>query len=260
MRRTFAATAACVLVLAGCGDTDNDHSGTFYGPSQNLGNGTVKTYVTLDASGNPTEVGLRMSESALDGLPATDPAPRQPLTLHLAFPDQAKATLFDHVMVNWNAQGHEPPPLFGKPHFDFHFSMADMPARQTINPANPNFAEQAAKAPAAQYIPQDYVTVPDSAVPFMGVHWVDKTEQLVPGQYDFKQIMINGSWDGRYTFLEPMITREWLLTKPALDTSIKQPQAFQKTGYFPSTYVVRFDSSAKDYVIGLGAMTKREAS
>lgn len=44
-------------------------SGTFTSPSQNLGNGTVKTYVRTDEGGIPVEVGLRLSESALGGLP-----------------------------------------------------------------------------------------------------------------------------------------------------------------------------------------------
>lgn len=46
-----------------------DSSGTFFGPSQRLGNGTVKTYTALDRDGHPTELGLRLTATALDGLP-----------------------------------------------------------------------------------------------------------------------------------------------------------------------------------------------
>jgi hypothetical protein len=65
-----------------------------FGPSQPLGNGTVKTYVTLDGAGQPTEVGLRLSATAMDCLPQ-DTGPAQ--TVMLAFPDQAARTAFNHV-------------------------------------------------------------------------------------------------------------------------------------------------------------------
>jgi len=187
--------------------------------------------------------------------------------LMLDFPDQASTTAFDHVMLNWNPQGHDPVVLFGKPHFDFHFDMVDMAAIQAVSPSDPNYAAKADRLPAAKYLPQDYVVPPGpsaaaQAVPGMGVHLVDSSDtSLVPGSYDFKQIIINGTWDGTYTFIEPMITREWLLTKPTLvQQALKQPQAYQKTGYYPTNYSVRFDEQAKEYVVTLAGMTRREAS
>ena len=150
--------------------------------------------------------------------------------LMLDFPDQAEATAFDHVMLNWNPQGHEPAELFGKPHFDFHFDMVDMATIEAISPDDPNYAAKAEHAPEARYVPQDYAVPPGApvaaqAVPGMGVHLVDSSDtSLVPGAYDFKQIIINGTWDGRYTFIEPMITREWLLTKPASSRRSSSPR------------------------------------
>ncbi|HTF47554.1 MAG TPA: hypothetical protein VK735_08920, partial [Pseudonocardia sp.] len=91
-------------------------------------------------------------------------------------------------------------------------------------------------------------------------HWLDSSEGLVPGKYDFKSTFINGSWDGQYTFMEPMLTREWLLTKAPLRQDIKQPAAYQRSGYFPTVYSVNFDDSSKEYVISLGGLTKRDAS
>ncbi|WP_425569608.1 hypothetical protein [Pseudonocardia yuanmonensis] len=58
-------------------------------------------------------------------------------TLMLDLPDQASATAYDHVMLNWNPQGHDPVVLFGKPHFDIHFDMVDMasiPGRRSRGP------------------------------------------------------------------------------------------------------------------------------
>ncbi|HEX4357425.1 MAG TPA: hypothetical protein VH141_07895 [Pseudonocardia sp.] len=61
-------------------------------------------------------------------------------------------------------------------------------------------------------MPKDYVADPapiaQAAVPGMGLHWFDSTEGFVPGRYVFTQTFINGSWDGRYTFMEPMLRRD----------------------------------------------------
>jgi hypothetical protein len=238
-------------------------SGTFFGPSQPMGNGTIKTFVTVDEAGAPSEVGLRLTRSTLDGLPQ-DTGLGQ--TLMLDFPDQAGGTAFDHVMLNWNAHGHEPEALFSKPHFDFHFDMVDMATIEGIKPDDPNYAAKAERLPDAKYLPESYVLPPgppaaEQAVPGMGVHLVDGSDtSLVPGSYDFQQIIINGAWDGRYTFIEPMITRDYLLTQPTLEQPLKQPQAYQKSAYYPTTYTVRVDEQSQDYVIGLTGMTMRQAS
>ncbi|KAA0024939.1 DUF5602 domain-containing protein [Antrihabitans cavernicola] len=258
------AAATTVFLLPACSsDAEPDKAGTFYGPSQTLGHGTVRTYATVDGDGNPTAVGVRMSETALDGLPTEDAVP--PAMSMIDFPDQAAQTPFDSVMLNWNSHGHDPAPLFGKPHFDVHFDMVDMAAMDAISPADPQFAARAERLPDPKYTPQDYVTPPgppiaQQAVPGMGVHMLDGSAMPIPGQYNFEQIFINGSWNGTYTFMEPMITREWLLTKPTLQQQIKQPQAYQKTGYYPTTYSVHFDDAAKEYDIQLGSLTHREQS
>jgi len=256
--------AACLALTsaAACGSGQSNKSGTFYGSPQSIGNGTVKTYTTLDNAGSPTEVGIRMSELALDGLPQEDAVP--PHMMILDFPQQASATSFDHVMLNWNSHGHEPFELFGKPHFDMHFYMVPAAAVEQIDPTKSDFATRAAHLPDQKYIPRDYVTPPgtpaENTVPAMGLHWLDSTGGFVPGKYDFKQTVINGSWDGTYTFIEPMMTREWMQTKPAVEEQIKQPPAYQKSAYFPTTYGVHYDAQAKEYVISLGGMTMRQAS
>lgn len=271
-RSTRLAVAVCTVVAFACScaarttdaaATHRPSGETVFGPSQPLGNGMVKTFVTLDGAGQPTEVGLRLTATSMDGLPQ-DTGPAE--MVMLAFPDQAARTALNHVMMNWNPQGHEPPELFGKPHFDFHFDMVDMSTMQAIDPDAPGFATKAENLPEPKYLPEGYVVPPGppvaaQVVPGMGVHLVDSGDPtLVPGKYDFEQIIINGAWDGRYTFIEPMITREWLITQPTLQESLKQPQSYQKTAYYPTTYTVHVDQQTKDYVIALGGLTMRQAS
>jgi Domain of unknown function (DUF5602) len=234
--------------------------GTFFGPSQSLGDGTAKTYVTFNDGGQPTEVGLRLTATALEGLPQSGSM------LMLPFPDQAAATAFDHVMLNWNPHGHEPRELFGKPHFDFHFDMVPMATMHGITPNDPDYAAKADHLPETKYLPQDYAVPPGppaaaQAVPGMGVHLVDSSDtSLVPGAYDFKQIVLAGSWDGQVAFTEPMITRAWLKSGPSFEHALKQPQAYQKSAYYPTAYAVHVDQPTKDYVISLTDLTMRSAS
>ena len=56
------------------------------------------------------------------------------------------------------------------------------------------------------------------------------------------------------------MTREWLLTKPNTVRSIKQPQAYQRSGYYPTTVAVTFDDIADEYIITMGGMVLRQAS
>jgi hypothetical protein len=234
----------------------------FWGPAQPIGAGTARAYVITDESGNPVEVGVRMTRGTLSGLPTQDTPPPAPAILQ--FPGQASAGVFDHVAVYWNPHGHEPPGVFDKPHFDFHFYMVDPAAVAAIDPTRADFPTRAAHLPDARYMPTDFVTPPGSlitnTVPGMGLHWLDPTAGLIPGVYDFKQVMINGSYDGTYTFLEPMITLDWLAGHNSTAEALKQPQAYQRTGLYPTLYAVRQDSDDDGFDVALGRMLQRQAS
>lgn len=269
----FTAVAACTtLTLAACSEPSQPHAhggsggaanavaGTDLGPESPLGQGKSRAYVVRDNTGHPTEVGIRISEAALDGLPGGPDATTQ--MSMLALPAGASDTGFDHVMLDWNPNGHEPELLFGKPHFDMHFYMDAV--QHDIDPAAPDFAERAAKMPDAKFIPEGYAPPPGpaaaNAVPFMGVHWTDTADKAIPGSFDFTEVLLNGSWDGKFTFIEPMMTLEWLKTRPSLHEDVKQPASYQRTGYYPTAYSVRFDEREQEYVIALGGMTMRRAS
>ncbi|WP_043649074.1 DUF5602 domain-containing protein [Nocardia thailandica] len=266
MAHRLAAAVAAALLAAGlvaCSDGD-DGPHTYYGAERAMGNGQIRTFVTTDGDGTPTEVGLRIQEDAVQGLPAGDgmsmTAPMA--SPALALPEQAAGTVVDHLTFDWVPHGHPPVGVFDQPHFDTHFYFVDAAAVQAIDPADPDFLTEAAVEPAPRYMPAGYVTIPGEpieaqAVPYMGVHWVNPAG-VVPGQ--FTQTLINGAWNGQYIFTEPMFTREWLLTKPDFSGEIAQPQAYQHTGRYPTTYAITFDDQSKEYVVTLGGMTERTAS
>lgn len=237
-----------------------DESGTFFGDSTDLGDGMARSYVVLDADGDATEVGIRISEAAMTNLP-TDTTVFHTYTL--ALPDGADGTVIDHIMLDWNPIGHEPAGLFTTPHFDMHFFMMTEAEVMTIMPGA-DFQTKAENFPDTAYIPQGYATPPGSpieAVPMMGVHWVDLSDPTYAGSgTPFTEVLIYGSWDGDLNFIEPMITRDWLMTKPTLTENLKLPAKYQQSGLFPTTYSVKFDTATSEYVISLGGMTERTAS
>ena len=236
---TLAATA-----LVACNDSD-DPDVTTYGTAQSLGNGSARSFVTLDSAGAPRAIGLTISEGALTGLPTSGDTPTV-----LSLPAQAvSATVFDHVSLDWEAMGHEPPGLYDRPHFDMHFYLISQAQRQSIAfaPDEP--------PPPAEAIAEGYASA-RAVVPGMGQHWFDPTDSNnTPGS--FSNTFIYGYNKSRMVFLEPMITRTLLQSRKDVSADIKQPKVYPKPGYYPTHYSVHFDDATKTYIITLDGMVRR---
>lgn len=254
-----------------------------YGQRATVGNGEVRSYVMLDSKTMaPLEVGVAFSERALEGLP-TDGAGHhgQPGVVHewsLALPEPF-ATPFQFIDVNWNPSGHEPAGVYDAPHFDFHFYIVSKAERDEIVPANPQYAEQANLLPSGDVVPPFMVQLSppgskpvDAAVPKMGVHWADirsaelqgllgKPDQFKP----FTSTFILGSWNGRFHFWEPMITRAHILAKKmATDAAVRDeviplpvPEAYEKPGAYPTAYRILWDAERREYRIALANLEAR---
>ena len=127
-------------------------------------------------------------------------------------------------------------------------------------PNDPQFATKAANFPAAAYVPAGYVPPPGpaaaNAIPQMGLHWTSTSASELNGQA-FTSTFIYGSWDGRFIFLEPMITKAYLESHPNVTSPIAQPTTWAAAGYYPTTSTVKYDPTAKEYRIVLGGLTKR---
>lgn len=248
-------------MVAGCdlfhGGGSSDKNTTAYGPAKALGNGSVRSFVTLN-HGRPTTLGLSFTEDVLIGLP--EEAEHGAHETVLALPPGVAVAPYDHISFDWNPHGHEPPGVYDVPHFDIHFYMISQAERDAIDPADPDFEAKAAKRPADQYIPAGYVQTP-GAVPRMGAHWVDPTSPEFT-EAGFSRTFIYGFWDGQMNFLEPMITTAFLeglkaSAEQAVTLPIPQPQAFEEAGYYPTHYSVRYNASEKTYTIALERLTKQ---
>lgn len=228
--------------------------GVDYGAPTALGNGTARVYIEM-RDGAPVELGIALTEEALEGLPSHhSPGGIELEPGHMMFfwtPELPRnnPTQVRHVYLGWNPGGHEPPGVYDVPHFDFHFYTIADEERLAIDPADPAFAEKGARHPRPEMMPEGYVAIP-GAVPFMGAHWVDPTTPELNGQ-PFTETFIFGSWDGRPIFVEPMITKAFLETRPDHFERLPVPAAQAAPGYQPAAYRVRWDEATREYRVAL---------
>ena len=262
-----AAAALTVFLSTSSTIAEASKTGTFYGDELALGNGKVKTYAVTGDDGKPTELGFTFDAATLQGLPepphdeAGPPLPSQPLY----FPDEAKGVAIDHATFDFVPGGHPPPGVFDLPHFDVHFFYLTQKEVEEINPQNPDFATSGMKLPDEKFVPDHYAAIPntppeEAVVPGMGQHLVDTTVPIVPGKYKFTEVIVNGSWDGKYAFVEPMVTLDYLLGKPDVTKDLKLPQEYQKTALYPTKYSITYDAPSNTYMISLSGLVERTAS
>lgn len=245
-RKQFITAGVSIIILLACHKDKDKGPQTYFGTTVPLGKGSVRAFVTIDNQGRPATIGLRLTEDALNGLPTDTTGGREEYQNPIPLPDQAKITGIDHMELDWNPYGHDPTAIYGVPHFDFHFYLISTQEQAGVIPGPDTFS--VAKA----FIPQDYFSGV-VAVPDMGVHWLDSTSLEFHG-HPFTDTYIYGFYHGKMTFMEPMITAAFLATHPDYSMNVKQPAAFQKSGYYPTIQQVQFDQTQHEYVVTLAGL------
>ncbi len=294
--RTLAAravVAACAVgtVAAACADDGTSPRGAAsparaghdqpgmhrqYGAPVRLGDGRARTYVVIDQKhdGRAVELGVALDERAMEGLRAPNPehGEHQDHDMLVLQMPARNATAFRFVELDWNPRGHGFP--HDAPHFDFHFYTISEAEREAIVPSDPQYAAKAANEPPAAAIPAHYAQpgtllgIPPAAiaVPKMGMHWFDLRSPELQGLLGhpeayrpFTTTFIYGAWDGRLTFMEPMITRAYILAKrDATDPAVRDEvipiptsAAYPAGGFRPDAYRIAWDAQAREYRVAL---------
>jgi hypothetical protein len=155
--------------------------------------------------------------------------------------------------------------VYDVPHFDFHFYLMDRRSvEREIRPGECDVDEDGTPEaevpcdvlergteplPPAQQ-PPGYAPT-DEIVPYMGNHWVNQQAPEFQGEA-FTHTMIYGSFDGQLTFLEPMVTVEYLENLRGREiVDVATPDAFPREGLYPTQYVVRHLRNRDAYVVFL---------
>lgn len=231
--KTFTFLCFTALVLTSCRKNTTDPNPTYKGTEQALGNGKAYTWVQFMGD-KPTSIGVTLTKGALDNLPHGG------LALVLALPAEAVGkTPFDHVMLDYLHTGHEPPGVYDVAHFDVHFYMQPLAERKGI-PPYPVAPAKFDNLPPTGYMPTTYIRLP-AGVPEMGVHWANPASQELTGKGKFTETLIEGSYDGKFTFIEPMISFEYLKSRPTITKDVALPAKFAKSGYYPMKYSIKQD-------------------
>lgn len=247
MRTSILIAAACLIMSSSCKKNDSQ-SGTFQTAQVTFGNGKVYSWVTNDNNGNPVSVGFTLTGGALNNLGIAGDEWMIPL------PSQASKTLFDHIDIEWNPQGHEPAGIYDVPHFDFHFYNISDAAQEAIPPYEID-STGFQNFPAASYLPANYFPTP-GGVPHMGKHWVNVLSPEFHGQ-PFTETFIYGSYNGNVIFQESMITKAYLEGLTDLSKAIPQPAKVKKTGYYPTKYSIK--KNGAEYVISFTDFVYKQA-
>jgi len=260
-RRLAAVTAAfffaCDAVTASAAEA--------IGATAPHGQGTVASYAVIADDGTPSEIGVAFSAGALDGLPtkrnnyslcfdldgngAINETGECEGDYGVDLPMPAEVTgradiPFAFAKINWNPEGHPPAPWL-PPHFDLHFYQIPVAAVDAIRVGNCGIFidcedyERAIKPVPAKYVHPEHVSV-QAAVGRMGDHLIDTlTPEFGNPPQPFTHTWIFGAYDGGIIFHEVMATLSFMALGPDVCAPIKQPQAWEHAGWYPTSYCFR---------------------
>ena len=256
-RKALRATSILVVLAAtavaiACTDSPTaSATTTFKGAKIAVGQGTAWTEMVVGETKEVQEVSLVFTDDALVGLPGTLPTTEFIIPL----PSEAPASVFNHVGVNWQPQGHPPATVYSVPHFDVHFYLISTQERDGMTPADPAFGAKAARIADASLLPPGYTSDP-MPIPRMGAHWGDSTSHEFHGSA-FTATMIYGYYDAKMIFLEPMMAKSFIESNPNFSATMRTPAKYPKAGRYPTTYGLTHDATAKEYRAKLGAFVAR---
>jgi len=249
MTRIGGAAAAIGLLLSTGTATAADGPSVHMGTAAKVGQGTARTMVVEGKEGQPASIAVVISEKALQGLPQGHAGGHEAFLTELPMPATGPKTGYDHATLDWNPTGHPPAGIYTPPHFDVHFYMIDRASRDAIT-FKGEVAAEAAKKPAADLLAPGYVAPPDTAVEKMGIHAVNPAGPEFKGK-PFTATFIYGYHKGETVFVEPMVAKAFLLTKPDVTLTVRTPKAYSRPAWYPSRYRVAYDAKAKSYVVAM---------
>lgn len=280
-----ALAGALTTTITGC-TPQEEPRGRILGQYWDFGNGTVTSYAEFADGDTPSAIGIVYSAGALDGLPTassdrhhcfdrdsngTVEPEMECFASHEAvipLPDAVATRAdipFKWVLFNWNPVGHIPPGIYDVPHFDVHFYIERIANVFAIKdgPCGPEFVqcdqfERGKKPLPANYMHPDYKDV-DAVAPAMGNHLIDVTGPEFNGE-KWTRNWVFGLYDGKITFYEEMVAREYLLSQPDVCNPIKTPPAVGLSGFYPRQSCIRYDGATGEITVSMEDFEYREAS
>jgi hypothetical protein len=257
----------CFIIFACVGCQFDKNNKIYPGSYVEIGNGIIESIAEVDDEGILTTLGIIFHKGSLENLPTAvtdghrcgdfnadgtiDPE-TECLKWHervIPFPSDISRRSdipFKWVLVNYNPHGHMPEGVWNTAHFDVHFYLDPIEKVFSIMPGNcgPEYVRcdqfmVATKPVPSNYIHKDFQNV-NAVAPAMGNHLIDPTGMEFHGK-PFTRSWIYGTYDGRITFWEEMLSVEFLKSRPDNCFSIKLPEAVAVSGYYPTNVCTRYN-------------------
>jgi hypothetical protein len=219
------------------------------GDSASVGGATVSTWARVNGRGKVIWAGVTIPLSLVENQPPSGTGPAGAVAV-LNYPAVVQqTTYFNHAEIHSNLHGHPANPRYADvhryeaAHFDFHFY--SIPAAQVLTipfvPPSPLLPSV-----AADRLPAGYVQ-PEFSVPQMGRHCAPLTEFTATEPWQLT--MLSGFLpDATYMhFIEPMITREFLLRRANFTLPVPTPAALGRATQYPTEFVAHYDRELDAY-------------
>ena len=282
------ATATTAVVRDGNPGTHSARDAArLVGPEAAVGRGSARLYVDRGPHGEPRAIGIALTEGALSGLASHMNATSRcfdkdgdgsmshgecmgddEVDLELPAGAADLGLPVRWAMLNWNPEGHmhPAPPVWGAPHFDFHFYIADKalidgirtgPCAELIDCDD---FKRASRPLPEGHMPEGYIEV-GAAVAAMGNHLIDSRDpELADPSLGFSGTFIYCTYDASLIFLEPMVSHAFLASRPDRCTPVRSPKSVAVAGYYPTSYCVRYDAASATYRVSLEGLVYRDAN
>ncbi len=210
------------------------------GSSTTILGAKVSTWAKVAPGNVVQEVGVNLPMKIVIGPPSKPGTGPSGAIATLPFPAVVQQmAYFNHFEMQWNPHGHPPACCFGVPHFDFHFYAVPEDVVRQIGFLDP-------KAPTKDRLPAGFIYLGQKAcVPQMGVH-ASRPGDMKPNK-DFRSVMIAGFYNGNMHFVEPMITRAFLMKKQSFTLAVPRPATLGRETLYPTQFNGIFDPVKQEY-------------
>lgn len=248
MAQSVLRAVGALLMLAGCtAPAAVLPAGTVAGETRSLNGASVTTWARLDAAQQVSAIGATLPLAAVEGASADD---QETTFLRLAFPEAVRQqTYVDHLSLDFNPHGHAPPRIYDVPHFDMHFFGLSSQEVEAIDCSQESGV-------TAEQIPAGYALLPPPkgmCEPKMGFHVVklDSPELAPENPQPFTHTMVIGYYAGKFAFIEPMVTRAYLLTRQNFSHAVPKPASLGRSTRYPTTFTATYDAGTNAYQLTL---------
>jgi hypothetical protein len=239
--------------LSSCKQSDSpvttaSKAATYFGQSLPFSGDSIRSWIKTDVNGNPSSIGVTFKQSAFVSLESQSDTMFVMSLPFLALGPDAFGILappFDHIEVDWSKNGDPKPSVYDVAHFDVHFFVVSEGAQNAVMAGSDSLTT----GMDTKYLPSGYM-LDMNAEAMMGVHAMDTTGKEFHNQ-PFDHTLMYGFYQGNLYFMEPMVAKTYLDSKTNFSADIRQPQAFKKSGWYPTKYNIGFDGTSNTYTISI---------